>query len=300
MIKRLSLFLSILTCSCHIADEYNQKPEIESLRQGLKTSAAIGYCVSVVNAVVKGYTLPSNMVYDSNLGLIYINVDQSHPLPFNSNVGDIAIAFSHNTSGGIMAISFANIDILGGSIKLYGLNLVPFIERPEENDILAMFFKQDVILGYGSDTILDLSRIDNLLFNSRIEELNNEQPSDVFVAVKQNVWFLSVKQNLTPTNFYDDLLTINGGGQIAEVKGSSGGIIYHAMINTEVNYSECTLNPIDGYALSQNFKVGGEPYIDMGNSLLSFRNTCDGKAYVELSTGKYIGYNGKNISLNLQ
>ncbi|MFZ4399449.1 MAG: hypothetical protein ACOYO1_05395 [Bacteroidales bacterium] len=71
------------------------------------------------------------------------------------------------------------------------------------------------------------------------------------------------------------------------------------MIDTKVNYSECNLNPISGNGLTQNFKTGGIPFIDLGNSLLSFHSNCDGKVHIELCTGKYIGYNGKDIFLNI-
>ena len=71
------------------------------------------------------------------------------------------------------------------------------------------------------------------------------------------------------------------------------------IINTKVNYSVCTRNPISGNSLSQNFKAGGEPYIDLGGSFLSFHNSCDGKAHVDISTGKYISYNNKYITLNI-
>ena len=89
------------------------------------------------------------------------------------------------------------------------------------------------------------------------------------------------------------------GCQIVEVEGNSGGMVYHALINAKIKQSECGKNPISGYALSQNFKAGGELLIDLGNSYLSFHNTCDGMAHVEFSSGKYMGYNGKDVPLGL-
>jgi len=294
-----SLLIMILFCSCNALEEYKQKPELESLKQGLKTSVAIGYCASVAYTAFSGGDLPDNVIFDRNSGLIYIKIDENHPLPFNKSIGDIIIACLWENDGGVMVVSFADIDILEGDIKLYGLNLVPFVKRSEEEGILAMFVKQDIIVGNGSDTILDLSRIGDFLFNSRMEQLNTEKPTDVFVAVKQNVWFVNVDQAQTSNNFYDDIITVNGGGQVLEAKGETGGIVYHAMIDAKVNYSVCPKNPISGYAFTQNFKAGGELFIDLGNSLLRFHNNCDGKAYVELSSGKYVSYNEKNIALEL-
>ncbi len=84
-----------------------------------------------------------------------------------------------------------------------------------------------------------------------------KDPIDAFVAVKQNVWFINIDQKNTFPDFYDDDVVINGGGQILEAKSATGGIVYHALINTKVNYSVCNRNPIDGFALSQNLKAGG-------------------------------------------
>lgn len=291
------VFLIVLLYSCKESDKYNQKPELESLRQGLKTSVAIGYCASIVHAAINGDPLPGNVLYTPGTGLIYIHISNDYPLPFNSNIGDIAVAFLWNDNAGVMTILFADINIIGGEIKLYGLHTIPIIKK--DGDLLAIFAKQDIIVGYGSDTILDLSNITSIVFNTEIDRLNAQKPSDTFVAAKQNVWFINIDQNNTNSYMYDDNITITGGGQIAEVKGATGGIIYHAMIDAKVNYSTCTLNPISGYALSQNFKAGGEPYIDLGSTLLSFHNNCDGKAHIDLCTGKYLNYNGKDISLDL-
>jgi len=137
------------------------------------------------------------------------------------------------------------------------------------------------------------------VFNSEIDRLNTSEPTDAFIAVKQNVWFINIDQAGTYNDVYDDDIKINGGGQIAEVQGESGGVLYHAMINTQINYLICAQNPIDGNALSQNFKAGGPTLIDLGNSFLSFHNKCDGKAHVDLATGKYSTYTGKDISLDL-
>ena len=298
--KIVALLTVIILCSCEKYKGYNQKPELESLRQGLKTSAAIGYCVSIAASAYKGMVLPDNVTSEKKSGLIYIRIDKDHPLPFNKNIGDIVLAYIWGNDGGIISVLFGNLDILGGEIKLYGLYLVPFIVNYEGDGILALFEKQDIILGNGSDTILDLSNITDPVFNTKMDHLNSIKPSDVFAAVKQNVWFINIDQNGTYSDMYDDNIIVTGGGQILEVRGASGGIIYHALINAKINYSVCSKNPISGFALSQNFKAGGEPYLDLGNSYLSFHRNCDGLVHVELSTGKYIRYNNKDIALELE
>jgi hypothetical protein len=295
----LGLLLIFQFTSCDKSGDNNQEPELESLRQGLKTSAAIGYCVSIVMAAVNDQTLPGNVTYNKNGGLIHIHVDQSHPLPFNKNVGDIDLAFTWSGNAGLMTVLLSRIDLLDGEFKLYGLHLVPFMKQTTGEDICAMFEKQDVVVGEGSDTFLSMNGIADITINTKMNKLNSDQPNDAFAAVKQNIWFVNIDLNKTYSNEYDDKITINGGGQIAEVKGTSGGVVYHAIIDGVLNYSICRLNPISGTAFSQNFKAGGEPYIDLGNSLFSFHNNCDGKVHVDASSGKYEGYNDKYISLGL-
>lgn len=292
------LLLVVILFSCSKLKEMSQAPEIEPLRQGLKTSAAVAYCASVATSAFKGSPLPDNVVFNKNAGLIYIKVDKSHPLPFNSNIGDIVIAGVFKNNRGVMAILFGNIDIIGGNVKLYGIHLVPFMEDPNNGRITAVFARQDIILGNGSDTILNMSNITDVIFNAQLERLQTARPTDAFVAVKQNFWMMDIDQSNTSTNVLDDNITISGGGQIVEAAGATGGIVYHAMIEAKVNYSICPQNPISGCALSQNFKAGGD-FLDLGNSYISFHNSCDGSGHVDFSSGKYITYNGKNVSLYL-
>jgi hypothetical protein len=301
MIPKITAFITIISLlSCQKFKEYNQKPELESLRQGLRASAAIGYCVSIATAAYKGQMLPDNVTIDESTGLIHIKIDQNHPLPYCNKFGDIILACLWNTNGGIMSILFGDFDILGGDIKLYGLYTIPFIERTEQDGILAIFAKQDIILGYGSDTILELGNITDPMFRFEMDRLDADEPSDAFVAVTQNVWFIHVDQNLTSSDVYDDLIRVTGGGQIAEVIAASGGIEYHALINAKMNYSTCSKNPISGNGLTQNVKAGGQPNIDLGNSYFSFHANCDGMVHVELSTGKYLQYTNKDIPLEIQ
>jgi len=46
----------MLLASCKKIKQYDHKPELESLRQGLKTSAAVAYCASK-------HTDPASLVY---------------------------------------------------------------------------------------------------------------------------------------------------------------------------------------------------------------------------------------------
>jgi len=298
--KTIVLISLLFIVSCNKFKEFTQKPELGSLQQGLMLSAATGYCVSIAISAYKGYTLPDNVIYNEATGLIYIKIDKYHPLPFNNNIGDIVIASNWHENAGLITILFGNLNVLNGNTKVNGLLMVPIIENEEDKTISAILFKEDIIVNSNPDnSVLNMSNISIDIYNFRMDRFNNKIPQDAYIAVKQNIWFININQNNLHNNVYDDIITINGGGQIVEIQGSSGGILYHALINSKIQYSKCKYNPISGYGLIQNFKAGGKVFIDLGNSLLSFQNTCDGKVHVDFSSGKYVSYFGKNISLDL-
>ncbi|MGD2033927.1 MAG: hypothetical protein PVF73_02650, partial [Bacteroidales bacterium] len=307
MLPTMSLFKKILRCSvlllvvvsmsdCKKIDEWtDENPDIEPLRQGFKTSAAIGYCVSLAATVFQGGPVPDNVIFESsgngeysNAGILYVSIDEDHPMPFNKRIGDVIIAGIWNNDNygdggsGVISIVFGNLNIIGQVYRFYGMHTVPVIRDHETGRLLTVFARQDIVLGEGNDTLLNLS-MSNPQFSTEIMRLDEDPPQDVYAAISQNVWFISIDQNDTP-NVYDDSFVINGGGQIAEATSSSGGIQYHAMIETEFIYDQCTENPFRGDAFIQNIKAGTG--IDLGNIYLKFHDRCDGKAYVELSSGE--------------
>ncbi len=301
------LMAVVLLFSCKKVKEINQDPEIEPLKHGFKVSAAVGYCASLANSLFRGENLPDNVLFQSSQnddysgsGIMYVTINDNYPLPFNRNIGQIIIPclwdvnYDQSEYSGVITTIFTDINILEGKYKFIGIHTVPVIEIEGER-ILTLFAEQDIIIGEGSDTLLNLN-LTNPQFNLEMARLETEQPNNTFAAVKQNVWFITIDQNNTMSNIYDDEFTVNGGGQIAEVSSASGGILYHAMINAEFIPNICKLNPITGVGFIQNLKVGTD--IDLGNITLNFHDKCDGKAYVEFATGKYIGSSRRDVNLN--
>ncbi len=223
-----------------------------------------------------------------------VSINESYPLPFNSSVGQITIAGIWGDDGGVITALFTDIDVLEAKYAFKGIHTIPVIEIENEK-IMTLFAEQDIIIGEGSDTLLHLN-MTNPQISLETQRLNENQLDDAFVAVQQNVWFATVNQNNTMSDVYDDEYTIYGGGQIVEATSNSGGILYHAMIGAKFTHSTCEINPISGLGFIQNFKVGTE--VDLGHIFLNFHDRCDGKAYVELATGKYLLSNHKNVNLN--
>jgi hypothetical protein len=312
LLKRLTLFayranilfiLSILSTllGCSKVDEFIKPPDLGPLDQGFKSTAAIAYCASLASRAFNGETLPANVLFEqtttpgySGSGLLYISVNDDNPLPLNDQIGNIVIAglWDGTRGGGVISIIFADIDILSGESKFYGIHTIPVIKK-NTGELITLFAEQDIVIGEGSDTLLQLG-LSKLKFDSELERANSEHPSDVFVAITQNVWHITLHEN-SSTEFGGSY-TVTGGGQLVSASNASAGVLYHAMINTEFDFNECPLNPITGTAFIQNLQAGSA--LDLGNILMEFHSSCSGKAEVKLATGKYVTANGKDLSLN--
>lgn len=298
---------AILSCSlltgCNKLDEFNETPNLTPLTQGFRTSAAIGYCASLVVSAFNGENLPSNVIFEPSnkdgyegAGILRVTVTPNNPLPFNNKIGDIVIAALWNNNKGVMSVVFADIDFVSSDFEFYGLHTVPISFNDANATIRTLFAEQDIVIGEGSDTLLNLS-LSQPKFDLEQERLNSPHPSDFFTAIAQKVWFMDIDRNI-PALLYDDTYTLTGGGQIVEATSSSGGVLYHAIIDAEFSYQSCPTNPVDGTAFIQNLKVGSTT--DLGNLTFKFHDECDGKADVIVATGKYIGSNGAAINLNWQ
>lgn len=292
--------------ACKKIEDLKKDPEIVPLQQGFKISAAIGYCASLAAMAFEGKALPDNVVFEggsgnefSSSGLIYVNADANNPLPFNDHIGQIIIGglWNKTTGGGVISILFGSFNLATADFKFYGLYTIPVRKKRDSEDYVAVFAEQDIVIGEGSDTIVHFG-LSKVAFDLEMDRLEAEQPKDAFAAIKQNVWFITIDQRGTSPDIYDDEYLLNGGGQIAEVINTSGGISYHALIETKFSFSECPDNPVNGTGFIQNIKAGKG--IDLGNILLNFHSSCDGKAKVEFATGKYVHTNGRDVNLNFR
>lgn len=297
----LACLINIALSSCKKINEVNRDPEIEPLRHGFKTSAAIGYCASLAHTFFTGDNLPDNVIIrsqnndnETKTGILIVSINDAFPLPFNHSVGQITLAGTWGNEGGLITALFTDIDILESRYEFVGIHTIPVIEK-EEGRIMTLFAEEDIVFGKGSDTLLHLN-ITNAQLKLELERLDRYIPDNSFTAVQQNVWFTLIDHKGTLTNLYDDEYTVYGGGQIAEVTSKTGGLLYHAMIGAKFTYSECDLNPVSGTAFIQNLKAGTT--IDLGHIFLNFHDRCDGKAYVEFATGKYLTSYHRNVNLN--
>ena len=303
--RKYFIFLVLLiglTNSCKKIKEIDYNPEIEPLKLGFQTSAAIGYCADIAHTFFTGGNLPGNVLVnfsnaENRSGILFLTINDEYPLPFNSGVGQITIAGLWNESGGVITAVFTDIDVINSKYELKGIHTIPIIEL-ENGNLLTFFAQEDIVVGEGEDTLVNLQMgLASMNIGIETERLENETPpTDAFAAVSQNSWFITIDKGDSPSDIYDDRYTVYGGGQIAEVTALSGGLLYHAMIDASFRPDECLLNPITGVGFIQNLKVGTQT--DLGHIFLNFHTRCDGKAYVEIATGKYLTSNHKNVNLN--
>lgn len=297
-------FLLIFFNGCKKIEEFRQDPDLLPLQQGFKISAAVGYCASLAAGVFEEKQIPSNVIFEtgtnsqySSSGLVLVNIDKNNPLPFNDFEGQILIGgiWDNVKGGGVISIVFGKLDLLTQDFKFYGVHTVPVVRKSNSDKWITVFAEQDIVIGEGSDTILHLG-LSRIEFDAELDRLEANQPNDVFVAVKQNVWYINFDQRGTFSNVYDDAYIVNGGGQILEASNTAGGILYHALINTDYTFQSCQFNPSGGTAFIQNIKAGEG--IDLGNIVLDFHGACDGQAKVKFAIGKYLSANGREIDLN--
>jgi hypothetical protein len=278
------VFLLSFQFSCKKDNKYHD-PGLETVVNTIQTCAAVGYCASIAVAAYCGENLPSNVIYEPSSKLIFINISKGFPLPFNKNIGQIVIAGVWQNNGGVISILLSDIDLLNAKFKIYGLHTIPLKVSENGKKIFTVFARQDIIIGNGNDTLLDMSNISGIALSEELSRLDNTHPTDIFVAVKQHVWFMDVDRK--GVGIQDDAVFVNGGGQIVEVEDNNGGIIYSAMLNTELCPAKCTRNPVKGNALIQNFKVGETLLPDVSNACFSFYQSCNGGVHVDFASGKY-------------
>ncbi len=296
------ILILIFLCSCKKVKEYFHDPETEPVRQAIKTSAAIGYSVSVAMSVMAG-AQPQHVISAGDCRdfpctfLMYININPDNPLLFSEGeVGEIIVAgLRPDEDAAIMTIVFTDINISTQSFNLLSVHTIPVIK--EEDRIMIVFSEMDINFDPDNDALLNLD-LSQQEIDSEISRLDRERPEDLYVAVEQNAWFIGVNQKNTLTDFYDDSYSITGGGQIIEVIGASGGIIQQAMLNVQIE-SECPRNPVTGFALIKNTSAEERKFPELGTAIFGFHHACDGMADITLATGVYLRSNGKSVPLGL-
>ena len=296
------LLLSLLIFSCKKAKKYFHDPETEPIAHVVKTAAAIGYSASIAMSVMAGEQIPfvittGNCTDFPCISISLVNISNDNQVLFSGgSIGEITIAaFWPDEDAGILSIIFTDINISTQDFTLLNVHTVPVIK--EEDKIIVVFAGNDININSDSESLLDLDLSQGEI-DFEISRIENERPNDLYVAVKQDAWFIDIDQKATEDYFADDSYWITGGGQIIEATSISGGIIQQAMLHVELN-SSCQRNPVSGYALIKNTSVEEKKIPELGTAIMKFHNYCDGLANIQIATGVYLKSNGRSVPLLL-
>jgi hypothetical protein len=296
------LFFLFPFYSCNKVKDYFREPDPEPLLETIHTSILAGYAANVSFNLMSGNSIPGIGFVRSNPGfpcttLITINTSM-HPgiFPADLDVNTILIAgLWADESTTILSILITGFDMGNSTLDLLGIKTVPVIRTGDHINIAMA--SMDIQMNPDQDALLSLN-LNTLDIQTELLRLNAPKPTNVYIAVLQDTYFIDIYNNLTTNNIEDDSYIITGGGQLVSVAGSSVEITQQAMVGVEISPS-CLLNPTDGMALMKVTGLENQGFPELGTVVFEFTPGCSANARVYAATGMYVGSNGKNIRFRL-
>ena len=300
-ISRLLLFFIFLIpgSSCNKIKDYFREPDPDPLLETIHTSILTGYAANISFALMTGQPIPGVKFIRSNPGfpcttLTTINTSQySGVYPEYMDVNLITVSgLWSDESTAILSILLTDFDMGTSTLDLLGIKTVPAIRT--DNHINVAMASMDIQMNPDQDALLSLN-LNTLEIQTEFLRLNAPKPTDVYVAVLQDAYFIEIYNNLSVNNIEDDSYTVTGGGQLIRVNGSSAEITQQAMVGVEIS-PDCIVNPTDGMALMKVTGLEDQGFPELGTAVLEFTSGCSGTARVYAATGMYVGATGKGFS----
>lgn len=297
----LIILLVLTGSSCKKVKEYFRDPDTGSLTEAIQTAVTTGYAASLAVASVSGNSFPNVTTVRSNAGypcttLMQVDLQSdSGFLPSNEKASRITIAalWADETCG-ILTLLFTDYQSETTTFDLLAIKTIPVI-LDDDGLLRVALATQDISLNPDQESILQLN-LSTLEIESEYMRLDHPGPGDVYVAIEQDAYLITVDQNATCADAQDDGYTITGGGQLIEVDNQDAEIIQQGLLDVEVAPS-CYRNPVSGMALVRVVGVKDSNFPELGTALLEFSGRCTGTARVLVATGMYAGANSKAISL---
>ncbi len=297
----LVLLFTLTGSSCKQVKEYLRDPDTGNLTETIQTSVNTGYAASLAVASISGQTFQNVNTIRSNAGfpcttLMQVDLQgESDFITSNEKVSGITIAALWASENcGILTLLFTDYQTETTTFDLLAIKTIPVI-LDEHGLLRVALASQDICLNPDQESILQIN-LSTWEIESEYTRLDNPCPNDVYVAIEQDAYLITVDQNTTPGNVQDDDYTITGGGQLIEVDNHDAEIIQQGLLELEVTPS-CRRNPVSGMALIRAVGVKNNKLPELGTALLEFSNGCTGTAEVLLATGMYLGANRKAIPL---
>jgi hypothetical protein len=287
--------------SCGLKD-YFRDPDTGSLSEAIHTTALVGYAADVAMAVMNGHSF-SNVVTSgvgndfprSTLMVIDLSDHSQYPF-FTENVSSMTVAaLWADSETAILTILLTDYHAATTTFDLVGIETIPVIR--EGNHIRLALASMDIRLNPDESSLLSVNLTTGEV-QTELLRLDETVPGDVYVAVKENAYFVDVDNQGTDGNLNDDAYTVSGGGQLVCVNKSTTQIVQQAMVDVKIS-NTCDLNPTDGMALVKVTGLESQGFPELGTVVYEFHDDCDGRVKVFAATGMYAGSNGKKIDFDL-
>ena len=281
-------------------EAFSEDPPVSPISETIKSSAIIGFASVVSHAHYRGCDLPFASVGSSNqTKIIQIDLGNNFPFRFQNDLyKDITIlSIKLDDDMYILSVLLGDSEILTGEFRLYKIHTFPVLIK--EGKVMAVFASQDI--NFGPDHYLEISlSAEEVQFE--IERLESSFPTDEYVAIAQNAWFVQVDPNNSLDDFADDSYLLSGGQQNVAVTTDceipDASVVQMAIVNTTFS-PFCSKNPETGFVVMQNIEMESKSGITLGQAFFDFIPDCDGKIKLVLGTGSFIGASGKKIKLGL-
>lgn len=304
-LRVIAASLLSLTCSNpikNIENQFNRAPDTPAIVRAIKASTTLGYAAnSAMDAMVHRAGPGVSVSRDADSfpcnAVVSIAVSKTHPLPVgNDSTGTMrVVGFWPDSQTALMTVFFTNTNVSDGTFILKNVAFVPVTR--DTSGTMVVFASEDV--NADSATVVT-TKITDSMVTVKISGMPDALPADSAVAVNQKAWIIIVKEPASGYSLGNETYDLYGASQYLGVSPSTVEVIQAVMVAVEVTPGACRKNPVSGYAMIRDMKIQGtNSDIELGTTILSFANTCNGSAKIPLATGVYLGRTGSSVALNL-
>jgi len=286
-----------------IRNYFNQIPTVEPIESTVKTAVPLGYAASVAMASVNGAVIPNTslsntcttypcvatMVIILSPGILPVTLDGIE------NNGEIFVAgLWSSAQQAIMTMVFTDINAGSNYLSIHKISTIPVTQTGSTLSIV--YAGVDMNIDSDPDFFIDLN---DTQIQTEYERLNQPVSDDPEINVDMDAWVISVDLAGTSDDFTDDTYSILGGGQYFQAGAADVSVLQLGLLNLQIT-PDCSLNPIEGLAVLQEVEIAtGERFTwpKIGQALMQFNPTCNGRASVLLGTGSFTLVSGEEIDL---
>ena len=295
-----------------LIDQFNRSPEIDAFTKAVKVSLPLAYAANIAMDAVNGMVIPGVTVlrappnpdsFPCN-AIVTIAVNPTHPLPVGPtaiNGAMMVAALWSDSNTAVGSVFFTNTNLKDGTFSLKDVAFVPMVR--DTGGTMVVFASEDLNADSAATFSATLVLSDSAA-KVKLRGIPASLPTDSAVAVNQKAWITIAKRPLGGA-LGSETYSLLGASQYLGVNPSKTEVIQAVMLNVKMMPSLCRLNPLassqlTGYAMIRDIKIQGtNSDIEMGTTILTFGNACDGRGTIRLATGCYVMRTGSTVPLYL-